>query len=816
MPATPKAAPTVAARETRKPEFPATVHAYTDALRVMAEGPQTPEALAERTGRVASNVRRDVHKLRDAGVIEPAGKRKTADGAVDTWALTDKGRRWVTGIDVAEGKAPAGIVPADLDLSGLAGERGPGQIMPIAAASPPPAWPLDRIVRNPANRKVDPDSIPAMADSLVAQGQLQPVTLTPVRGDGNRMLLIGERRWLGALMAQEQGRLPESLAAGLRFEEREATPAEALAITVVENVERQTIPPLELAFLLRDYADAAGSDGKPLDAKSVAAALGLGHRDVQDKIRIARNASPEALARYEKDGSWDRLRDSVTERKAAVNGPDWVNGTPYVRRFDRRNPKHTAGDFGPDLDWPDDKWAALADPFDPGTFESFALLPMVHGFPTAQIQIARLRGGVGWVYGAGYSTSTVGHHETLTRVTRGCEAFPDRETAIAAGVDLIRDSLGGMNKNKLPAAVDTWLRRMESESDRPAALAALALADSDADPLVVNGHRYPNLTRANEARRAAGILPNPSNSGGGSRDLPVARIDPTLTQGEIDDAFATTNALADRVGKAGRDLPAFLNDNGLARLALIEIAHKIGDQRRPLDPISPAEWTGDVDEDFLRHGSTCGAYWLDAPVQALIQHQAARVVQIPGGHPAMLALTPEGLRFLLDYGCTLPITGAELVKDQKIAGVSVPQTVGRIAYATACLAVEPAAAATPDAVTDGPSEPADLWDRDAAAIAADEALLDRIRAFAGAEYPGPASASTFQAFADLWRALGFAPEVVITQAGTGLLANPIDPGEPVEIVTANADGSIPDQRASAIAWLVGWAVEQAFKAGADQ
>ena len=38
-----------------------------------------------------------------------------------------------------------------------------------------------------------------------------------------------------------------------------------------------------------------------------------------------------------------------------------------------------------------------------------------------------------------------------------------------------------------------------------------------ADPLVVNGVRHPNLTRANEARRAAGLLANPSNSGGGSR-----------------------------------------------------------------------------------------------------------------------------------------------------------------------------------------------------------------------------------------------------------------------------------------------------------
>ena len=60
-------APTL--RERQKPDFPAIVHTYSDALAVLSDhAPLTATALAERTDRDPSNMRRDLHKLKDADV----------------------------------------------------------------------------------------------------------------------------------------------------------------------------------------------------------------------------------------------------------------------------------------------------------------------------------------------------------------------------------------------------------------------------------------------------------------------------------------------------------------------------------------------------------------------------------------------------------------------------------------------------------------------------------------------------------------------------------------------------------------------------
>jgi len=673
-------------------------------LRALADPTLTfegPKALADHLGRDKSNTARTLKGLREDGVVRPG-----------EFALTPLGRRIVDGLDVAEGRVNAAA------------------LAPRPSTLTPPTWPLDRIARNPANRAVDPDSIPAMADSLVAQGQLQPVTLTPVREDGTRMLLIGERRWLGARLARDQGRLTDSLADGLRFEEREATPAEALAITVVENVERQSIPPLELAMLLRDYADAAGEDGKPLDAKSVAERLGLGVRDVQDKIRIARTAAPEAIEAYREHGSWDQLRASVTEKKEIgelAPGPhfgDWALDKPWQASTE--------------LEWRQKN-------------DHITLRQFVHSDGS-------------WFI----STSTqIGNHGTGSsyRVGPAQPAFPTRLDALkAARLRVLA------NDPDMPAAARNWL-------------------DQQLGPFYVNGLDLLNASNAGEARRALGWAPRQSNSGGGSLKAAIEDL-----------------AQAERATPRG-DIAALTRDpdNTRARLALIEIAHKIGDQRRPLDPAHPADWTGDVDQDFLTHGCTCGAHWLDPHVQQLIQLQAARVVQIPGGHPPMLALTEAGLRYLLNYGCALPITAAELNKDQHIAvrKEGVPALAPGERYATACLATEAAPAAEP-ADADRAAEHAaglvadqpDPWDRSEARIAADGLLLERARDWTARPDPLNDVASLLSDLA--------VHEARINAAGWVDLVGP--DGKVVTEIVVDQYNALPDERVRALELLIAWAI----------
>ncbi|MBD3571657.1 hypothetical protein EJ082_01525 [Brevundimonas diminuta] len=294
-----------AQREMRKPDFPAVVHTYTDLLRLLREQPHGDAAhLAGLTGRVTSNVRRDMHKLIAAGVVEH-------DGAC--WLLTDKGRQWVAGQDVAEGLASAD-----------------------GSASPVTRWPVDKIRPNPANRPVDRETIPDLALSIIGAGDvLQPLILTPADANGVRMILAGERRWRAVRFIMDQDAeahnenvldgepvffndsLPVDLEPGVPFIEREATEAEALQITIIENSQRQDLSPWEDAQLLLQLQTATGWNASELARQIGRAAEGerSGLRDVQTKLKVAREASPAAIAAYLENRSWDQLRNSVSQPK---------------------------------------------------------------------------------------------------------------------------------------------------------------------------------------------------------------------------------------------------------------------------------------------------------------------------------------------------------------------------------------------------------------------------------------------------------------------------------------------------------------------
>lgn len=582
----------------------------------------TIKGLAARLGRDDSNLGKTLTKLKGEGLL--------LDPPLS--GLTDAGREQLAAIARAE----------------HGGERRKAR----------GRWPVDKIRPNPSNRPIDLDAVENLADAILGVGDvLQPLVLTPPDANGVRMILAGERRWRAVRLLMDRDAetqneevlsgglviaapsLPEPLEAGVPFIERAATDAEATLITIVENTSREGLNPLDDAEQLYRYHQLTG-----LSARQIAKLTGRspadsnrGERDVQIKIKIAREASDDAKAEYRRTGSWDALRDSVTKPKItgpanprmallvaeaaqvsehlhgvwdgvlplppglawiaeanewwtyAANGDfelswdavKWLAaqdfeekrdlvmnrlrsdagvpailpglridadavtpppagalasghaplaegdqsdataatdaptgylarlgfkpGKPYEDKYDRHNPDHCVSDYAPDLpDWTRD--AVLNDYLD-GPVETF-MLPWlqpqkcVAGYPQALIQVAPLKGGRGWVYGAGYSLNDIGHHERLSAVYPKKEAFPDRETAIAAGVDLILDSIG-RNKNwKYPAQLLKWL-------DAP----------TPVGPHVVEGVDYLNAARAQEARFALGLDKRKANhsspAGGG-------------------------------------------------------------------------------------------------------------------------------------------------------------------------------------------------------------------------------------------------------------------------------------------------------------
>lgn len=504
----------------RKPDFPAVVHTYTDVLRLLREQPQGDAGhLARLTGRDGSNVRRDMHKLIAAGVIEH-------DGAC--WLLTDKGRQWVAGQDVAEGLATVD-----------------GSAVPVTR------WPVDQIRPNPANRPVDRDTIPDLALSIIgADDVLQPLILTPPDANGVRMILAGERRWRAVRHIMETGSaLPAALTPGVPFIEREATEAEALQITIIENSQRQDLSPWEDAQLLLQLQAATGWNASELARNIGRAAEGerSGLRDVQTKLKVAREASPAAIAAYLENRSWDQLRNSVSQPKpqtmsdlvaeygaaslkpgepppleqaieiaAASEAEDFADA--YRRRIRKAIDNLNAKQFLALVEVADHVTRHALD-------DGYAPCRVSQPDPTKSADHLVTHAGLGFRYYAKQDSVHLGA-EAIDYLREKGLLQPDGRGVVDYRLGLLRqEALGIGAEAELRQSGRYWTAWLNLSDETPDAPAP---KPPPSGPHVVNGVDYGNATRAQEARYAAGILQRPAaNYGASSRsETPALSAEP--------------------------------------------------------------------------------------------------------------------------------------------------------------------------------------------------------------------------------------------------------------------------------------------------
>lgn len=279
-------------------------------LRALASGAafETAAALAAVVGRPTKNFSRELDHLAAAGLIARPDGRPVP-------ILTDAGARVVTTLDFA--------------ANGPATEAGP------ARGFQAPRAPLDTLRPNPMNprKHFDPVALAALADTITADEDIiEPLVASPPAADGIRTIWAGERRWRACLKLADEGRLPARLAVGLPFVERDADPVTALFIAVVENSQREDLSPWEDARALADLADKTGWSARELARRVGRAPEGSesGVRDVQMKIKVAREATAEAVAEYERAGSWDRLRESVQIAQRSLLGSDPADEPPLL------------------------------------------------------------------------------------------------------------------------------------------------------------------------------------------------------------------------------------------------------------------------------------------------------------------------------------------------------------------------------------------------------------------------------------------------------------------------------------------------------
>ncbi len=124
---------------------------------------------------------------------------------------------------------------------------------------------------------MDETALDELAESIREQGVMQPILVRPVEG-GRFEIVAGERRWRAAQRAGlKRG-------AGARQERRDNN---ALALALIENIQREDLNPLEEALGLTRLIDEFG-----LTHDAAAKAVGRSRSAVTNLLRLTQLAKP--------------------------------------------------------------------------------------------------------------------------------------------------------------------------------------------------------------------------------------------------------------------------------------------------------------------------------------------------------------------------------------------------------------------------------------------------------------------------------------------------------------------------------------------
>jgi ParB family transcriptional regulator, chromosome partitioning protein len=119
---------------------------------------------------------------------------------------------------------------------------------------------LDKLVpgKYQPRTRMDPESLAALAQSIKSQGIIQPILVRPVAA-GKFEIIAGERRWRAAKMAG-LSEVPVLV--------REVADEAALAMALIENIQREGLNPLEeaggISRLIKDFNMTHESAGNAL------------------------------------------------------------------------------------------------------------------------------------------------------------------------------------------------------------------------------------------------------------------------------------------------------------------------------------------------------------------------------------------------------------------------------------------------------------------------------------------------------------------------------------------------------------------------
>lgn len=125
--------------------------------------------------------------------------------------------------------------------------------------------------------RMDKDSLAELAESIKAQGIMQPVLVRPV-SPGHYEIIAGERRWRAAQIAG-LSEVPALI--------REVPDEAALAMSLIENIQREDLNPLEEAMGIQRLIQEFG-----MTHQAASEALGSSRSAVSNLLRLLNLPSP--------------------------------------------------------------------------------------------------------------------------------------------------------------------------------------------------------------------------------------------------------------------------------------------------------------------------------------------------------------------------------------------------------------------------------------------------------------------------------------------------------------------------------------------
>ncbi len=133
--------------------------------------------------------------------------------------------------------------------------------------------PVDKIEKGQYQPRLnmDPDALQQLADSIKAQGLIQPVVVRPVGGEKYE-LIAGERRWRACQIAGLHD-IPAVV--------KEIPDQAAAAMSLIENIQREDLNPLEEAVAMQRLIDEFG-----LTHQQTADAVGRSRSAVTNLLRL--------------------------------------------------------------------------------------------------------------------------------------------------------------------------------------------------------------------------------------------------------------------------------------------------------------------------------------------------------------------------------------------------------------------------------------------------------------------------------------------------------------------------------------------------